>query len=540
MAHVEAGKNFLSRIQAEKPAPFAAYAARPVEFVEEVLGLALTPAQKAIALSLLSNRETNVPAAHGVGKTLLAAALSIWWTTAVGGLFISTAPTERQVTQLLWGEIRKLYDRHRSKFGGSRGQTFLRITENFRGYGFTARANSTNSFQGIHHGKLLIILDEANEISQEIDDGAASCASGSENRILRIGNPDCGGTPFAEHCKLSQIKVPCWEHPNIAWAYEPAKVGDRTTYRLKTEVAAVVLERNGTVKPQNEWPDWCPRDKIPGAVSIAWVEKQRRRGENSAYWIGRLDAEFPESVGNSIIPTALFDECRRRYDENPIYWDNIGWKSAARYGLDVGDGIDKHAIAAWHGPILYRVEEKACQGDRLDVGRAADWAWAALVEFPGVVNVDRLGVGAGALTQLKRWLGHSSAADLTGEFYRDEDRSSELKGVCTALGCAYSGKAEGLELTEDFVLKDCKAEYFFELREAMRRGEIAIAPLGEAEAELRRELSLIFYEEMPGGGMRIEPKAKSKKRLGRSPDLADAVVMGYNADERAIALPDFW
>jgi hypothetical protein len=517
-----------SALEASKPPPFAYYADRPVEFIEEVLKFILTEDQKKIVLSVLHNQETNVQAAHGLGKTAISARIAIFWIFAVGGLVISTAPTKRQVHELLWGEIRGAYDRYSTLLGGDRGQTFLRYSEAARGYGFTARDNNTDAFQGIHAHHLLVIEDEANGISPEIDDGAISCVTGTSNRILRIGNPTVPGTPFEESCEQSHIKLPVWTHPNVAWAYDRVETeidgGVKVSHKLKPDVAAKILDKKGHVLPQDAWPDDLPRDLIPGAVSVQWIEKTRRtKGEGSTYWVGRVEAEFPQSAGNSIVPREWFLAARKRYDKNPEHWDEIAMAHPARYGLDVGDGGDPHALARWHGPVLYAVEEHPVFGDRQDVTRAATWQWKQFTAIPGTVGVDRLGVGAGALSALLDWLG-------------DYTRSVELPSECHAVGCNFGGVSttskpadDKDEEIEDFVLADLKTDYYMAFREACRLGEIAIAPLGEEmEAKVMKGFSLIFYEEQPGGKTKIEAKSKTKKKLKRSTDPEDAIVIGFS------------
>jgi len=253
----------------ESQRDFAAYAGDPVGFIETELGKSLTHEQQAIAVSVRDNRETNVQASHGCGKTALSAWLSIWWIFCVEGLVITTAPTKRQVIELLWGEIRKAHSR--LNLPGERGQSFLRLTEEAWGFGFTATETDSNAFQGVHHPKLLVIEDEACGISNEIDEGASSCVTGAQNRFLRVGNPIETGGPFEKACKQSHIRISVWCHPNVAWAYQQESDG---AYRLKPDVAVAILNEKGEVKPQSEWAEWCQRDVIPGAVSVTWIEEK--------------------------------------------------------------------------------------------------------------------------------------------------------------------------------------------------------------------------------------------------------------------------
>jgi len=478
----------------ESQRDFAAYAGDPVGFIETELGKSLMHEQQAIAVSVRDNRETNVQASHGCGKTALSAWLSIWWIFCVEGLVITTAPTKRQVIELLWGEIRKAHSR--LNLPGERGQSFLRLTEEARGFGFTATETDSNAFQGVHHPKLLVIEDEACGISNEIDEGASSCVTGAQNRFLRVGNPIETGGPFEKACKQSHIRISVWCHPNVAWAYQQESDG---AYRLKPDVAVAILNEKGEVKPQSEWAEWCQRDVIPGAVSVTWIEEKRAKyGEGSAYWQSRVEGLFPEDAAQSVIPRSYFWAARRRYDANPAYWDEQANAQKSRFGLDVGDGVDDHARSRWRGPVLYGVKSVATKGDMKDSSRATALAIEGLKEYPGAITVDRSGgFGSGPLDAL-------------------------LEQGYQAVGVHWGQAAEN---AAEFL--NAKAEDFWVLREAMRKEEVAIAPLGAYEDRAMEDLAGVYYESTATGKLKMEDKEKTRKRLHRSPDIGDAIIIGF-------------
>ncbi len=479
---------------------FAKYANDPVGFIEGELGEKLTEQQKILCLSVRDNRETNCQASHGVGKSHISSRLVLWWIYAVGGLAITTAPTKRQVEQILWGEIRRTFDR--KSLPGERGMTFVRLTESARAYGFTASSTNSNAFQGVHFDKLLVVQDEACGISPEIDDGASACVTGGSNRLLRVGNPIVSGVPFEFACKRKHIRIPVWEHPNVAWAYERHDDG---VHRLKPEVAEAILDASGEVTEQHLWAEWCPRDKIPGAVSIGWIEDVRaKKGETSAYWQTRVEGIFATDSEASVIPRSWFEAARARYDANPAHWDNLAAARQWQHGLDVGDGQDSHGFASWRGCVLYSVVEVQTKGDREDVSRATGLAKKLLESKPGHVAVDRGGVGSGALATL-------------------------LEQKLNATGVHWGEAAK-----DPTQYLNSKAEDFWLLREDFRIGEIAIAPLGEYEEMLAEDWSNTHYEITSVGKTRIEDKSKTRKRLHRSPNVGDAAVIARRRQQRPV------
>lgn len=480
----------------------------PVGF-SRFIGVEPTPDQQRFLESVRDNPETNVKAAHGVGKSIGSAVCVLWWVFAVEGLAITTAPTEDQVKQILWSETRKIYDRNKEKLGGTRGELFLRKSETARAYGFTARNYDTNSFQGKHAERLLLIADEADGISEIIDDGFQSCLTGSSNRGLRIGNPLNKQSPFSKACDRTAITIPAWNHPNVSWAYQVEETIDpsgkaRLIHRLKPFVALQLLDSTGRIKPQDSWPPEFPRDVIPGAISLKWIEEVRQdKGEFSVFWQGRVEGEFPEDVIEGIIPQSWLKAARERYDNNPEYWDKIALLSPWRIGVDVADGgDDSHAVSLWRGNVLYSVVLHECQGDEQDTIRLADIVKKQVDKLGGncYIAVDRTGVGAGTLGRLKQQGYH-------------------------ARGCVYGESAEN---PEEF--NNRKTELFWKLRDDLRLGKIAIAPIEDIEDRVFEDLFAHRYSFTGKGGedkqIACESKKSVKKRLKRSPDAGDSVIIG--------------
>jgi hypothetical protein len=56
----------------------------------------------------------------------------------------------------------------------------------------------------------------------------------------------------------------------------------------------------------------------------------------------------------SIIPKSWLEQARLRYDSDPRKWDMEALQFDWRIGVDVGDGVDPHAISLWRGNVLYQ------------------------------------------------------------------------------------------------------------------------------------------------------------------------------------------
>lgn len=117
--------------------------------------------------------------------------------------------------------------------------------------------------------------------------------------------------------------------------------------------------------------------------------------------LSRVEGFFPQDSNDSIVPRSWFIAARARYDANPQYWDQLAAAHDWRHGVDVGDGRDDHGFASWRGSVLYSAFNVPTKGDREDVSRAATLARKLVEEKPGLVGIDRVGVGAGSLSILK-------------------------------------------------------------------------------------------------------------------------------------------
>ena len=83
------------------------------------------------------------------------------------------------------------------------------------------------------------------------------------------------------------------------------------------------------------------------------------------------------------------------------------------------------------------------------------------------------------------------------------------------------------------IFENRRAEAYWRLREALNPDQPggSIVELPDS-AELRAELTSVTY--IPDiVKIQVEPKVKVKSRLGRSPDLADAVVMAFAPGDNA-------
>ena len=128
----------------------------PTWFLMEVLGVPyLTPQQRDVIASVAKHRRTCVTAGNGVGKTWLAARLTLWFLyTNPQSKVVTTAPTWFQVENLLWRELRVAHQTARFPLGGTLNQTELNLSEDWYAVGLST--NDPTRFQGTHAPRIMV------------------------------------------------------------------------------------------------------------------------------------------------------------------------------------------------------------------------------------------------------------------------------------------------------------------------------------------------------------------------------------------------
>jgi len=174
---------------------------------------------KEVTDSVRDNPNTAVGAGHGVSKTYGAARIALAFLYChVPSTVITLAPSGHQVKNLMWREIRTAHANAQVPLGGKLTMMMLDMQQD-TGRKWFATGISTmpdtitkeaTRIQGIHNDSVLVILDEAAGIMQEIW-RAIQYIGAPFKRILAIGNPTSkfGDFPAA-------LKDPKWTHIQIS------------------------------------------------------------------------------------------------------------------------------------------------------------------------------------------------------------------------------------------------------------------------------------------------------------------------------------
>lgn len=224
----------------------------------------------------------------------------------------------------------------------------------------------------------------------------------------------------------------------------------------------------------------------PGAVTAEWLEQMAREwGEDSPRYIARVRGEFPEGADFGLFSHALVREAMAR--ELPS--ERVG---ECRLGVDV----------AWQGEDLTVFVVRDDAGVRhMESVQKQDPIWTADRVFtlagqysikPENVAIDMTGIGSGTVAHLHRIRQFHARGVNFAEKARD---SSEYANV--------------------------KTEMYFNLADALKGG----MALPQHDRLLKELAATGYGYERKGTRYEMEEKAVLKKRLGHSPDFADALAL---------------
>src|SRR5690606_34428875 len=221
---------------------------------------------------------TAVRSCHAAGKSHLGARLALSYVEQnPRSIVVTTAPTSRQVRNVLWRNMRAAYAPHRGKLKGRMLTERYEISADWYALGFKGSDNNSDAVQGFHAENILVVVDEAAGVAESVMEGLEAILTGTGARLLLIGNPtSMSGTfrrAFHEDRHLyNTITINAYDTPNF------------TTFGITKDDML-----NGTWEEKVTGP--MP---YPALIDPVWVERQfQRHGPESSFCVSRIDAEFP-------------------------------------------------------------------------------------------------------------------------------------------------------------------------------------------------------------------------------------------------------
>ena len=446
----------------------------PLLFVDECIG-AKPSSQQAEALKAFGKtKRMSIRSGHGVGKDTLVSWLILWFmSTRSYPKVACTAPTARQLGDILWSELSKWLRQSKvaDEFVLQKDKLFHKAAPKewwCRAISPSVKASKEDQAEtlaGLHGDHLLIVVDEASGVPDPVFIPLEGAMTQEDNMVILIGNPTKNHGYFHD----TQF------HPVISKKWTKFHWDSRDSTNVSSEMVQYF------------------RDKY---------------GEESNVFRIRVAGEPPIDDESSFIQLSWAQQCIGNDIEVDEEWPMYLGVDVARYGDDSSIILPRRGnkIYPWETFRGVHTIHLAQHIVRTHIDLEADG-----------VGVDEIGVGGGVVDWLSddpRGLGSrvtyginvANAATDSKQYYRLRD---ELWG-----------------LVRD---KCMKAKFSFP-DEMMRVGSIDIN-IGE---ELANELASPKYN-MDKGPIKVESKQDMKKRGVMSPNIADALCITEYFNSTAFA-----
>lgn len=476
------------------------------KFIREALGANLDKEQQAIVTSVQFNPRTSVASGTARGKDFVAACC------AVSCLFLTprwnsrkelventkvalTAPTDRQVKNIMMPEVARLMERAKQRGIVLPGSvTTDRIRTNSREWfltGFKADEQNHEAWSGFHAVHTMFIVTEASGVSDNIFDAIEGNLQG-DSRILLVFNPN---TP-------------------IGYAARSQKGERWAKFRLNSLTAPNVTQKRIIIPGQvdYEWvkdklDQWCTpirENEVQAEMDDFEFEGQWYRPED--LFRKKVLGKFPKVGDDVLIPQQWIEEAQERWIRNngrePMERDG----EPRVLGVDVaGMGRDATCYAERMGAWCpgFDCHNSGGTADHMEVaGKIAAWRR----RYPyGFVSIDTIGEGAGVYS-----------------------RCQEVDSTHNIISCKYSewggyDPDRLRDITGEYRFVNMRAYLFWCVRDWLnpKNNTGAMLPPDAAFIEEATEIRWFFRSD---GKIQIEPKEDIKKRLGRSTDRFDALA----------------
>jgi hypothetical protein len=464
------------------------YADDPVRFFDDFLRyrhgrelrrFKLWGRQERIAIAVAIARRVAVRSGHKVGKSKLAAAIAIWWAcTRHAAVVMLTAPTERQVKKALWKEIRQFWAnspklRQIMPEPQLAPETGSRWEDGRELFGFTAK--NADAVSGPGGPEVLVVVDEGSGVPREVWEALQGVRAGG-GKVLALGNPTQTSGWFFD---AFNEKRAGWDLHHISSKETPNFVEGTTV--------------------------------LPGLATREFEEEiANDYGRDSPTYAVRVEGNFPANVANAVVGLGQIEAARE-------LWQHMVEELVSPEGTTVDLGVDVARFGDDDSAVCGRIGLQLFSTAWFE----KEHGITALVNGYDAVKVARMAVAClkvlpvnGRIVRIK--------IDCTGGY--GEPVASELRAMqergdlpieVQIIELNFAASSSDSEKYP--VLRD---ELWFGLRPFFKNGG-AMYP----DPKLESELMAATYSLDEKGRNKVEKKREMKKRLGRSPDRADAAIL---------------
>jgi hypothetical protein len=437
------------------------------------------------AESVVHYRDTVIYSGNAVGKDYLVAGLIPWWLwTRKDSLVIVTAPSQALLGSVTWKELRKAIQSAEIPLDAriSPGLKTSPLVLDL-GNGWSALGYSTDCVErasGQHAGQLLVVAEEASGLEPHAWEALDSFGY---RRLIAIGNPIRPDGRFVDLIRQAE--------------------------RDQREGIAPKLSVNAIPIPSTDSPH-ADRDHSPwGLADNTWIEASfRRYGKESLWCASHIFARIPSAGQDTLLVEAWLDAATHAVRGAVHTHDPRAGKP--RLAIDLAEGVGRSKTCLLVRDDLGILEVSASNTMGLPEAAAEARRLALKWNVPhDRISYDCLGIG------------------------RDFDNHLRRVQILGAKPYAGSGRPRS---PEQFV--NLRTEGAWKMKHRLdptwvpdpvhphAKLPLFHIPPGPWWAEMREELLALNYD-LRGKQTRLVDKQELMDRLGRSPDLADALIQSF-------------
>jgi hypothetical protein len=442
-------------------------------------------------LALGTHKRVCIRGPHGLGKTTIAAIALLWFAdtrdrAGIDWKVVATAGAWRQLTHYLMPEVhkwaKKMKHREFTRY------ELLTIELKLRyGRAFAVASDDPQNIEGAHADNILYIIDEAKSVIPGTWDAVEGAMSTGVAYALAISTPGKAQGRFFD----IQTRAPGTQD----WWVKHVTLSD-------------------AIKA--------------GRVSKQWAEARRLQwGELSPVYVNRVMGDFSTTDQEGVIPLEWVERAQERYADL-LEAEVLRSGEIINVSTDVSSTGGDATITGTRRRITFAGKDYDVISELVELdGRTIEGQSSTMVKTGKIVErlelgdpkkiyavVDVIGVGTGVVDRLRelKWtvdaFNGSSGIDKT-------DRSKELHFL------------------------NRRAWAWWNLRDLLDPtfGSLVAFP---DDDRLTGDLTSPKWEQTSSGKIKVEEKDEIRKRLGRSPDHGDTVVMSYagkspRSQHRAVA-----
>lgn len=333
----------------------------PEIFVREALSVEYIDPWVLEALEyLVKGNRLSIRSGHGVGKSTFLSWLNLWFLYTRMGKICCVAPTQHQLSDVLWTETRKWHRRMPQALQDEFTFTSEKIAhsknpdESFA-VARTARKEHPEALQGFHHENQLVEFDEASGVDDAIFEMGRGALSTPGSKTVMAGNPT----------KIEGYFFQSFHKNRAAWKCMRVNVED-------------LIKR-----------------QAPYIAPLFMEEFRNEFGRDSNVYRIRILGDFPTEEADSVIPLHLIEAATQRRVEPTglIVW-----------GLDVARfGEDRSALCKrWGNKVLEPIKWWHGKDNMQVAGLVTkEFNETAPEKQPEYIMVDSIGYGAGVCDRLR-------------------------------------------------------------------------------------------------------------------------------------------